>query len=188
MQQVSFGGIYIKPITIKKRSFGDEFVPHEISLVQFDSKNKTDVDAIQRTLEKWSIFDNCFVEIIRDVAHWLHISQNQRKSHKIFFLTNQQYGFEKLNPSDILGEFMIWKPKNSSKVEIEVLQANPFHNYDVGEHRQYAEIGQAMLDEIKEQCAGKILKLRSDKYATGFYEKNGFIPNEPGSLDYTYTP
>ena len=42
--------------------------------------------------------------------------------------------------------------------------------------------------EIKEQYAGNILQLRSDKYATGFYEKNGFVPDEPNSLDYTFNP
>lgn len=188
MQQVSFSGTYIKPIKIKKITTNGEFVPHEVSLVQFDAANKADIEAIQRTFEEWSIFDNCFVELIRDIANWLHGLAKPQKDRKIFFLTNQQYGFEKLNPSEILGEFMVWKPRRSNKVEVEVLQANPFHNYDAGEYRQYTKIGQSMLDEIKEQYAGKILQLRSDKYATGFYEKNGFIPDEPGSLDYTYTP
>ena len=44
------------------------------------------------------------------------------------------------------------------------------------------------MDEIKEQYVGKTIKLHSDKYTTGFYEKMGFVPDEPGSLDYTYTP
>lgn len=188
MQQVSFSGTYIKPIKIKKITTNGEFVPHEVSLVQFDAKSPHDVQAISDTYDEWKIFDNCVVGIIRDVANWLHGLKRPQKSHKIFFLTNQQYGFEKLNPSEILGEFMVWKPRRSNKVEVEVLQANPFHNYDAGEYRQYTKIGQSMLDEIKEQYAGKILQLRSDKYATGFYEKNGFIPDEPGSLDYTYTP
>lgn len=188
MQQISFSGTYIKPIMIKKLAQNGEFVPHEVSLVQFDARNKADVDAIQRTYEEWSIVDNCFVEIIRDIAKWLHGSKTRQKSRKIFLLTNQQYGFEKLNPNEILGEFMVWKPKHSKTVEVEVIQTNPFHNYDAGEFRQYTEIGQSMLDEIKEQYAGNILQLRSDKYATGFYEKNGFIPDEPNSLDYTFNP
>lgn len=188
MQQVSFSGTYIKPIMVKKLATDGKFVEHEISLVQFDATNKADVEAIQQTFEEWNIFDNRFIEIIRNVANWLHISKTPQKERKISFLTNQQYGFEKLNPSEILGEFMVWKPKNSNKVEVEVLQANPFHNYDAGEYRQYTKIGQSMLDEIKEQYASKILQLHSDKSATGFYEKNGFIPDEPGSLDYTYTP
>ena len=83
---------------------------------------------------------------------------------------------------------MTFKPKRSKKVEIEILQANPFHNYDAGEFRQYSRIGQSMLDEIKERYAGKILKLHSDKYATGFYEKNGFVSDGLNSLDYTFTP
>ena len=188
MQQISFSGTYIKPITINKLSPSGEFIPHKVSLVQFDSTNKADVDAIQQTYESWKIFENCFVEIIRDIANWLHTSKKTQKTRKIFFLTNQQNGFEKLNPNDILGEFMTFKPKRSKKVEIEILQANPFHNSEAGEFRQYTRIGQSMLDEIKERYTGKILKLHSDKYATGFYEKNGFIPNEPGSLDYTFTP
>lgn len=188
MQEISFNGRYIKPITIQKLAQNGEFVPHNVSLVQFDSTNKADVDAIQQTFEAWKIFENCFVEIIRDIANWLHTSQKIQKTRKIFFLTNQKSGFEKLNPNDILGEFMTFKPKRSNKVEIEIVQANPFHNYEAGEFRQYSKIGQGMIDEIKELYAGKILKLHSDKDATGFYEKQGFIPNEPGSLDYTFKP
>ena len=49
MQQISFSGTYIKPITIKKLAQNGEFVPHEVSLVQFDAHNLDDVRAIQCT-------------------------------------------------------------------------------------------------------------------------------------------
>lgn len=188
MPQISFNGTYIKPITIKKLAPNGEFVPHEVSLVQFDANNLDDVRAIQCTHDEWKIFDNCFTEIIRDVAKWLHSIKSKQQSRKIFFLTNQQYGFEKLNPSEILGEFMTWKQKNSNNVQVEVIQANPFHNYDVAEFRRYSEIGKGMIDEIKEQYANQVLKLHSDQGATGFYEKQGFVPDKPGSLEYSYTP
>ncbi|MBR6722831.1 hypothetical protein IKL64_05200 [bacterium] len=188
MQQVSFTGTYIKPITIKKLAANGEFVPHEVSLVQFDANNPLDIQVIRDTCNEWKIFGNCFVEIIRDVANWLHGLKRPQKSRKIFFLTNQQYGFENLNPDEILGQFMVWNKKNTNNVQLEVLQTNPFHSYDVAEFRRYSEIGKSMVDEIKEQYRGKIIKLYSDKDATGFYEKQGFVPDTPGSLDYTYTP
>ncbi len=188
MQQISFSGTYIKPIMIKKLTTNGEFVPHEVSLVQFDAKSPHDVQAIEDTYDEWKIFDNCVVGIIRDVANWLHGLKKPQKSHKIFFLTNQQYGFENLNPDEILGQFLVWNKKNTNHVHLEVLQTNPFHNYDVAEFRRYSEIGKGMVDEIKEQYHGKVIKLRSYKDATGFYEKQGFVPDTPGSLDYTYTP
>ena len=44
--QISFGGAYIKPITIKKLTQNGEFIPHEVSLVQFDAHNSNDLAAI----------------------------------------------------------------------------------------------------------------------------------------------
>ena len=186
--QISFGGAYIKPITIKKLTQNGEFIPHEVSLVQFDAKNAHDVSAVVATYNEWKIFENSYMEIIKDAANWLHSLAKPQKDRKIFFLTNQQYGFEKLDPNKILGQFLVWNKKHSNNVLLEVLQANPFHNYDVIEYRGYSEIGKGMMDEIKEQYVGKTIKLHSDKYTTGFYEKMGFVPDEPGSLNYTYTP
>ena len=186
--QISFTARYIKPVTIKEITPSGKLIPHEVSLVQFDATNKADVDAIQKTHDEWNIFENCFTEIIRDLANWLHGLKKPPKAHQIFILTNQQYRFERLDPNEILGQFLVWNRKNSNNIQLEVLQANPCHNYDTAEYRRYYEIGKGMINEIKEQYSGKIIKLHADKDATGFYEKMGFVPDEPGSLDYTYTP
>ena len=81
--QVSFNGTYVKPITIKKLATNGEFVPHEVSLVQFDARNADDLKAIQDTYNEWKNFENCFVEIIRDIATWLHGLNKPQKARKM---------------------------------------------------------------------------------------------------------
>ena len=171
MNEINFTANYIKNVTIQKRYY-NKYKPHTVTLIEMDSKNKHDIDAIYKTANLW---DTSFTAFTYDDMRGLNKNIDTEKLH-VYALTTQKDNFHKPTASKILGIAEIYE-MGSTGNKIEVLQSNTDHIYNkyLNKTPRYKHIGKTLLNFVKENFSDKDLYLTPTKTAVPFYEKEGWI-------------
>ena len=182
ISSINFGAKYLKTVDIKKldKQTG-QFYPTQASFVEYDPKNLHDLKTLVRTSHNWK--KGLFVHVIAQKAGYLTQNLLPPQHNKIYILTSQNDNFNKIHAKYILGLADIEKLPNG-KDELEYFEVNPKHKHG-SENREYKNIGEAMMNELKNLCK-KSISLYSSSEGTKFYEKEGFKIIDKSFLKYIW--
>ena len=148
----------------------------ETSFVQIDSDNKFDIKALRDVAKYWK--DNLYADNAYNTALMKFKQERNHKNYDVYALTFQKDNLERLDSDDIIGIVEVMNLEDK-QVYIEHIEGKPVYVNEI--HRQYNEIGTAMLDSLKEFYDKIVLVARRSKVVSKFYVKNGFIEKPVGS-------
>lgn len=142
-----------------------KFVPHEVSFVEINPLQESDIKALKKMSKLWGD-DSIFANTIYYFA-----KRDPRK--RTFILTEQEKEFEKLEPEKILGLTQLTR-ELSGIYDIEYLETKPEYQLE-NKNREYKKIGSQILDCLKKVFYESNLKVDYIFDRVEFYMKNGFI-------------
>lgn len=185
MNEISFSGIYKKPVTIKKYT-GGQYIPYQASIVKAE---ESDFNVLQKVKELWN---RPLLNIILDEP------QCMNKTKHIYVLTKQKDNFKNLKPEDILAMAAIKEYNFCDLNTLEAIQVHPdiektnvtiysrIKNYilkklhkDNEQKLDYKEVGTNLVKTIQEYHCDKVMDLCPINTASRFYRKLGFQSDSP---------
>ncbi|MBP3925445.1 hypothetical protein J6E39_09445 [bacterium] len=195
MNEISFGGLYIKPVTIKK-CVNNRYVPYQAAMVKAE---ENDLNVLHEVNRLWN---RPLLNIIIAEPQCLN------KDKHIYILTKQKDNFKHLNPEDILGMADLKEYKGYNINTLEAIQVHPdieklditlysrFKNYILRKlHKNneakldYKEVGTNLVKIIQEKHNDKKIDLCPIHTSPRFYRKLGFRENGIFySCQMTWTP
>ncbi len=186
MDSINFTANHIKNVSIARKYY-NKYQPCKVSLVEFDPTNKKDIDAMYKTTDKW---DESFTAFTYDDMRTVNEKKELLPNLHVYALTTQKSGFDKINPSKILGVVEIVE-KYTDGNKVEVLQTNPSHikNFE-NKTPLFKHIGKRLVSFVKKKFNDKPLYLHPTKTAIPFYEKLGFkrVPTKEKNNIFWVTP
>lgn len=170
MDSINFTANHVKNVTIAKKCF-NKYQPCRVSLVELDPANKRDVKVISDTADKWDISFTCFT--IEDMLAARSNSEALEKL-KVYALTKQKSGFDRMKYSDVLGVIQVKKGYEDGN-KIEVLQTNPKYIKDQkNKFPAFRHIGKKLTKFVQKEYSEAPLYVHPTRFAVPFYEKLGF--------------
>ena len=184
MNEISFSGIYKKPVTIKKYVNG-QYKPFQASIVKAE---ESDINALQKVRQLWN---RQLLNMILAEPQYLN------KSKHVYILTKQKDNFKNLNPEDILAMAELREDKYCAINTLEAIQVHPdiektnitifsrFKNYIMkklnkdSKNFEYKEVGTNLVKTIQEYHSDKVMDLCPINTAAKFYKKLGFKSDNP---------
>ena len=177
---ISFKAQFIKPVYIK-RVIDKDKSKCLASFVELNHANINDVKAIEFLHKEWG--DKA--KYLKNIYHNIYNNfktRTENPASKIYALTTQISDLEKLNPNSIQGVVEII-PTPNKDLFISYIQVNPENTYK-SEDRIYSKVGTEIIDTLKKLFPRKKLSTISGNISQSFYEKNNFIENRCGLLEY----
>ena len=183
IEKINFGAIPKNKTSVKKfNKVTKRFVNYPVYFVKLDKYNKNDLDAIDKTAQKWK--DTDYIKDINTSSHWM-----QFKPIEVYALTSQQNNFENLKADYILGLAEIRNNKNNSNLKIlNHIQVRPNAiNVNQTNKLAYKHVGSAILESLKKIYKDISLVAVEDDNVYGFYKRNGFIDDFNGSRHFQWS-
>jgi len=181
MSPINFKANYIKPAVVQKRLIDGSYADSKGSFIEFDYKNKKDMDSLKKVSEIWGA--GTFAYDIYDESDRASIEEDDTKH--TYAITKQKSGFNNVDPYEIMGLAYV-EEKSPKEKELVYLQAEPASS-DICEDKPIKHIGSTMLDSLKSISSNNSITLKSVNSAIDFYETNGFKRNTKGSsLEYIW--
>jgi len=168
---INFTANQVHQTTIPRKLSWRNYADSAISIVELDSKNDADIDAIIKTERNWTNNGGQYIHhFCRDFVE-NHRYVDIEKEH-YYALTTQNADFNKLNPKNILGVLMFSESKNFEN-EITWLEVDPATRKSAGRNREYKEVGKRLVEYILNKYKEKDIFVQSAKDAIKFYKKLG---------------
>lgn len=183
MNEISFSGLYIKPVTIKK-CINNHYVPYQASIVKMESN---DLPVLHEINLSWQ---RPLLQII------LGNPQDIGNSKHVYILTKQKDHFKTLNSKDILGMAQLREYNYDLINFLEAIQIRPdiekrnynlfsrFINFvseklnlNLVRKPKYKEVGTNLVKTIQEYHNDKKISLCPIRTSPNFYRKLGFKEN-----------
>ena len=178
---ISFRANCIATSTINKYNSQNEKESLPVSFVQLNLDDKNDKKALKSLAKTW--IGNIYAhKISKDFQKQ---NDSKQKENPLYFygLTLQQDGFEKIDPSQVLGiteisnfiepDYLKLGFYSYDDVEINYIQTNPQCQYPCYKSG-IKDIGKKMIACLREHFAKSNLWVIPSTDATKFYEKLGF--------------
>lgn len=181
--KTSFGAKFISTASVKKIASNlDEYVPVKSSFIEIDSNNLNDVKAVSNIAKYWE--NEKYASNIDYVVQTLNKTGNDGRT-KVFAISSQENGLEKLDDEKILGITEIEKLTNG--LNVMYLQVKPDYIYK--QPRVYKHIGTEILNCLKNYYEEPITLNSERSFAVRkFYENNGFKLVDKETLRYQWLP
>ena len=172
MTPINFKANFLKTAYIGKTTNNKSSCHSEVSIVELDTNNKNDVEALAKTACEWNKVASGYAFEIYNEALKFKLYPDVVKEHYLA-LTLQNENYKNLDSNKILG-LALFTEKNDINDELTWLQVNPNTNFENSKNgRKYKHIGKTLVDFVK--CiADKPLYIQADDKAIKFYEKQGF--------------
>lgn len=166
MPPINFKANYIKPTLIQKDN-----KDYRVSLVELDSANIKDINAIRNIAYDWGIKTFAY-DIYNCLKYQRYYSDSLDTSpQKYYAITNQKFDYANLNASEVLGLAKV--TFNDDFNEIDYLITEPTNSYS-SPNRLYKGIGRALIKDIKSISNQKPIILYTTTSAIDFYKEQGF--------------
>ena len=121
INNISFNGKYIKSTNIVKKDLFGHFKPLNVSLVEIDTFNKKDINALQ---DVGVIWNQVYSNEIYDNARYINNMAYRSLMSRFYVLTKQQKNFENLKYNDILATMQVSVASRRKKMCIDFLQVD----------------------------------------------------------------
>ena len=177
---ISFKAQFIKPVYIK-RVIDKDNSKCLASFIELNQANINDVKTIELLNKEWGDKAKYLKNIYSSICNNFK-TKIESPDSKIYALTTQISDLENLNPSSIQGVVEVI-PTPSKDLFISFIQANP-ENMHKSKDRVYSKIGTEIIETLKKLFPRKKLTTISGNNSQSFYEKNNFIENHCGLLEY----
>ena len=177
---ISFNARFIAPATIK-RTKSKDYNKCIASFVNIDHANINDINSIKLLNDHWG----ANAKYLKPIFYDLHNSYKTNPKNpicKVYALTTQLSELENLNPKEIQGVVEII-PTMTSDLFITYLQIDPKNDHD-NPDRIFSKVGTEILNTIKKLFPQKKLITIAGNNSQDFYNKNGFVKNKFGLLEY----
>lgn len=167
---ISFGAKFINIAQIKKLSPQTKsYTPQDVSVIEIDPDNIQDIFALSDAARNW-IYEK-YASNISYTANCLFQNIMDRRSNKVFAITEQLNNLDNLNDEKLLGMANIKKTGEKS-IELHYIQVKPDYPLMLGTP-QTKGVGTRILDSLK-LLYDKIELTAAKGSVKDFYKKNGF--------------
>ncbi len=177
---ISFKAQFIKPVYIK-RVIDKDNSKCLASFVELNQANINDVKALELLNKEWGDKAKYLKNIYHSICNNFK-TKTESPDSKIYAITTQISDLENLNPNVIEGVVEVI-PAPNKDLFISYIQVNPKNTYK-SEDRVYSKVGTEIIDTLKKLFPRKKLSTISGNNSQSFYEKNNFIENHCGLLEY----
>ena len=185
IDSVSFGAIPINKVVIKKwNKSANKFTDYSAYFVKIDAYNKSDLQAVYKTSQKWKTRKEAkYIQQISTASQWM-----KGNPIDVYALTIQREKFDKLQADSILGLAEMRKDEAGQGIHLlNFLQVRPNAMNVNQKHKvNYKYIGSGILASLKKIYNKIYLFAENDKNIENFYKRNGFIDDYSGSRHYTW--
>jgi len=182
ISNISFKANYIKPTVVQKRTTDGSYADSKGSFIEFDYKNKKDMDSLKKVSDTWGAGTFAY-DIYEETTQAIEEDNDENKH--TYAITQQRSGFDDVNPDEIMGLAFV-EEKSPKEKELVYLQVDPFIAKTY-EDKPIRHIGSAMLESLKSISSNSAITLKAVNSAFDFYETNGF-KNDPkrSALEYIW--
>ena len=142
----------------------NKFVPHEVSFLEINSREKRELKAIKRLGCLWNSEEDFATKIFRKAKSDPRL--------RTFVLTTQQENFDTVDETKILGITQLSK-ENPEQYCIEYLETDPRQQY-TNKDREFKKVGRRILHSLKKAFYDKSIRVKYLMERTSFYYDNGF--------------
>lgn len=170
IDKINFGAKLINTAKIKTlNSHTKSYFPQEVSVVEIEPDNIQDIFALSGAAKSW-MYEK-YASNISYTANCLFHNIMDRKTNKVFAITEQLDNLDNLDETKILGMTDI-KKKGKKSIELNYIQVDLDYHLFL-EQRRHKEVGTRLLDTLK-NLYEKIELTAAKGSVKDFYIKNGF--------------
>ena len=171
---ITFKAAYVTNAVIQEK-INSEYRPYIASVVELDTKSKTDIQALREIDSLWNEHNTFANYLYRCALKQSDIYTPTNSKSKFYAVTKQKTDFLNLIPDEVLG-LLQFNPKAGYKDalgEIQILQVKPEYA-QYSPNRYYKHIGTSLLNFIKSKFKNLSLILVPSLNSKEFYKKNDF--------------
>jgi len=168
---INFTARQVSSTTIQHRLPFRNYTQSDVSIVELDRCNYSDMDALHDAAYKWENNGAKYARAIYNKAESGGYYHDILKDH-YYALTTQNADFRKLRPDMILGLMVFSETKNPEN-EILYLEVNPSTSKSLNRIREYKQVGRKLVDFVHSKFKKKDIFIQSDRDAIKFYKKMG---------------
>ena len=169
---INFTARFLCNAPVLKSSSNAGYQRADLSLVELDNKDTSDMEALKNTTDIWTKMGAKYARSIYFEATNDIYLESVDKEH-YFAITEQKSDFSNLVPNQILG-LMVFDETNYNSNEITLLEVKPNMTRKNKKDRIYKNVGSNLVNYVQKNFNPKNIIVFSDEDAIEFYKKNGF--------------
>lgn len=167
MNNVSFKAQFVDKVSVMAKKKNGKYAEKEVSFVKMNPHSLLDYNAVKGVNRNWGDGET----YVRSMLYHFNIIADDQKKN-IYFITEQDSNFRKLEPKKVLGMVEVSKFDDYSRIDF--IQTKPGCMFKERE-RKYKNIGWSMLEMVEKIYGKHKIVLNSVRKAIKFYEKYGFV-------------
>lgn len=185
VNNLNFNAKFIDKATILKQDKNKEYKPCDANFVEFDLKNKKDIEKVSEICSMEE-FDVLGYDIIMDIDLPESFDKVNYSRKRCFALTQEnENNFENIDKNKVLGICTVYENKSEDKPDcIAYFMTNYDYRSKYSKGKPYTNVGTGMVNALKKSFPDKPYICYSLPESVNFWRKQNFKNVEGALMSY----